>query len=72
MIEIIILIGALILFIGMIAGGIYSLVKYKRTKEKKYLIIGLILTVIVIGIIVFILIIIPMTRVMYGPPEMMR
>jgi len=72
MIEIIILIGALILFIGMIAGGIYSLVKYKKTKEKKYLITGLILTLIVIGVLVYIFIIMPMTMVAYAPPEMMR
>jgi hypothetical protein len=72
MIEIFILLGLLILFIGMIAGGIYCLIKYKKTKEKKYLIIGLILTLIVIGVLIYVFIIIPMTMVSYGPPEMMR
>jgi uncharacterized membrane protein len=72
MVAIIMLIGVLLLFLGMISGGVYSLVKYKKNKEKKYLIIGLILTLIVIGILVYIFIIVPRTMVTYAPPEMMR
>ncbi len=61
----------LIIFVGMISGGVYSLIKYKKTKEKKYLILGLILTFIVIGILVYIFTTTPSTMMDYGPPEMM-
>ena len=56
-----------LLFIGLFVLGIYFIVKYKHTKEKKYLIIGLILTLIVAGVLIYVFIIAPMTSVMYGP-----
>ncbi|MBU1131312.1 hypothetical protein KJ840_04220 [Patescibacteria group bacterium] len=33
----------------LLIGGIYFLVKYKKTKQRKFLIIGLVLTLIVVG-----------------------
>jgi len=33
----------------LLIGGIYSLIKYKKTKQRKFLIIGLVLTLIVVG-----------------------
>ena len=69
--DLIALIILAILLICLIVGGIYFLIKYKKTKEKKYLIIGLILTLVFIGILVYIFIGIPSTQVDYAPAEIM-
>ncbi len=69
-----------LIFLSIFVLGIYFIIKYKHTKEKKYLIIGLILTLIVAGILIYIFIIAPMTavtygpssQVVYGPPPMMK
>jgi len=36
----------------LLIGGIYSLVKYKKTKQRKFLIVGLVLTLIVVGFLI--------------------
>jgi len=35
----------------LLIGGIYSLIKYKKTKQRKFLIVGLVLTLLVVGFI---------------------
>jgi type IV secretory pathway TrbL component len=69
MIQIII---AIIVLILALAGGIFSIVKYKKTKEKKWLVIGLILTLVVIGALAYIFIGVPQTSIDYAPPEAFR
>jgi ABC-type sugar transport system permease subunit len=51
MIEVILFI---LIPLALLIGGIYSLVKYKKTKQRKFLIIGLILTMIVVGFIILV------------------
>jgi uncharacterized membrane protein len=63
------IIGIIILIVAMIAGGIYSIIEYTKTKEKIYLIIGLVLTFIVIGVFIYIFMNIPSTTVTYAPPD---
>jgi hypothetical protein len=56
------------LILILLVCGIFALIKYKKTKNKKYLIIGLILTFILIGVLIFIIFIyIPSTMMAYGP-----
>ena len=56
------------ILIVLIICGILSLIKYKKTKNKKYLIIGLILTFIFIGVLIFVIFIYyPSTMMVYGP-----
>ena len=40
--------------LALLIGGIYSLVKYKKTKQRIFLIIGLTLTMIVVGFIILV------------------
>ncbi|MCX6664930.1 MAG: hypothetical protein NT038_02550 [Euryarchaeota archaeon] len=61
------IIFGLILVILLVC-GIFALITYKKTKNKKFLIIGLILTFIFIGVLIFIIFIyIPSTMMAYGP-----
>lgn len=57
----------LILIILLIL-GIFSLIKYKKTKNKKFLIVGLVLTLVFIGVLIFVIFIYyPSTMMAYGP-----
>lgn len=46
MIEVLLLI---LVPLALLIGGIYSLVKYKKTRQRKFLVIGLVLTLVVVG-----------------------
>jgi len=54
MIDLLLLILILLVPLALLIGGIYSLVKYKKTKQRKFLIIGLTLTMIVVGFIILV------------------
>ncbi|PIR08445.1 hypothetical protein COV53_02965 [Candidatus Gottesmanbacteria bacterium CG11_big_fil_rev_8_21_14_0_20_37_11] len=62
----------LIIILLIIIIGLLSILKFFKTRKKRYLIIGLILTFLIIGIPFYIFYYSPATIVGYAPPEMMR
>ncbi len=66
------LIIAIVFVLIFIAGGIYSIYRYKETRDKKWLIIGLALTAVVIGLLLYITLYDAMTATVYAPPEQMN
>jgi hypothetical protein len=70
---IIIVVLAVILSLISLAGGIFCIVRYAKTRKIAFLIIGLILTFIIPGLCLFatLVVYIPSATVVYGPPPTM-
>ena len=68
--PIIILVIAIILSLISLAGGIFCIVRYAKTRKIAFLIVGLILTFILPGICLCLALVffIPSTMIVYGPP----
>jgi hypothetical protein len=71
--SIVVLVGAIVLGLASMAGGIVCIVRYARTRKVPWLIVGLLLTLIVPGLVVCGALVfwIPTTMMAYGPPPTM-
>ena len=71
--HIIVIAVAVILSLVSLAGGIFCIVRFAKTRKIAYLIVGLILTFIIPGLCLFatLAVSIPSTMVVYGPPPTM-
>ena len=71
--HIIVIAVAVILSLVSLAGGIFCIVRFAKTRKIAYLIVGLILTFIIPGLCLFatLVVSIPSTTVVYGPPPTM-
>lgn len=72
--PIIIIAIAVILSLVSLAGGIYCIVRYGKTRKIAFLIVGLLLTLILPGLFIWaaLAVFIPSTMVVYGPPPPSR
>jgi|GEM_PF-4033325 len=59
----------LLILLSSLLLGSFFIAKYIKTKDKKFLIGGLILSFILVGLIIYAIVYIPSTKVTYGPPE---
>lgn len=61
---------AVVLSLISLAGGIFCIIRYVKTRKIAFLIVGLILTFILPGLFLcaFLMVFIPSTMVVYGPP----
>lgn len=68
--PIIVIVIAVILSLVSLAGGIYCIVRYGKTRKIVFLIVGLLLTFILPGLFIWaaLAVFIPSTMVVYGPP----